>query len=60
MPGWCRTQALVSTEVRSINLEAISRLTASFDDLDTIFGNLKTNKGLDQIVEFIERQGMIR
>ncbi len=25
-----------------------------------VFSNLKTNKGLDQIVEFIEKQGMIR
>ena len=25
-----------------------------------VFSNLKTNKGLDQIVEFIERQGMVR
>src|SRR6187549_2869704 len=25
-----------------------------------VFTNLKTNKGLDQIVEFIERQGMVR
>jgi len=25
-----------------------------------VFSNLKTNKGLDQIVEFIEQQGMVR
>jgi urease accessory protein len=25
-----------------------------------VFSNLKTNKGLDQIIEFIERQGMVR
>ena len=25
-----------------------------------VFSNLKTNKGFDQIVEFIERQGMVR
>ena len=25
-----------------------------------VFSNLKTNQGLDQIVEFIERQGMVR
>ena len=25
-----------------------------------VFSTLKTNKGLDQIVEFIERQGMVR
>ena len=25
-----------------------------------VFGNLKTNQGLDSFVEFIERQGMVR
>ena len=25
-----------------------------------VFSNLKTNQGLDRIVEFIERQGMVR
>ena len=25
-----------------------------------VFSNLKTNQGLDSIVEFIERQGMIK
>ena len=29
-------------------------------DRPFVFSNLKTNKGLDQIVEFIERQGMVR
>ena len=25
-----------------------------------VFSNLKTNKGLDQIIEFVEQQGMIK
>src|SRR6188768_2328182 len=29
-------------------------------DRPFVFSNLKTNKGLDQIVEFIERQGMLQ
>ena len=65
-PGITKSDLLV---INKIDLAPLVGASLEVMDRDTkkmrgerpfVFSNLKTNKGLDQIVEFIERQGMVR
>ena len=65
-PGITRSDLLV---INKIDLAPMVGASLEVMDRDArkmrgerpfVFSNLKTNKGLDQIVEFIERQGMVR
>ena len=65
-PGITRSDLLVINKIDlapfvGASLEVMDRDAKRMrGDRPFVFSNLKTNKGLDQIVEFIERQGMVR
>ena len=65
-PGITKSDLLVINKIDlapmvGASLEVMDRDAKKMrGDRPFVFSNLKTNKGLDQIVEFIERQGMVR
>ena len=65
-PGITKSDLLVINKIDlapmvGASLEVMSRDAKKMrGERPFVFSNLKTNKGLDQIVEFIERQGMVR